>query len=141
MFGGPAYMPGQFALLPGAGAVGAVLDEPELDCVVEPELDELDELSVWAQATDAPAPTIVTASAAPASACFIRSDMSFTSLRLFVTPPSTMHLRRSCAGAQSPVWIWSARQTEVHVIQNRNWRAPAGRNRPVGAHQSVGSGS
>jgi hypothetical protein len=38
---------GQFALLPGAGVVGvapaagAVVDEPESDCVVAAELDEL----------------------------------------------------------------------------------------------------
>ena len=72
-------MPGQFALLPAAGgAVGAVLDEPESDCVVEVELEEL---SLCAQATDAPPPTIVAARASPASACLNRSVMSFTSLR------------------------------------------------------------
>ena len=44
---GWSYMFGQLALLPGAGvagavpSAGAVVDEPESDCVVVAELDEL----------------------------------------------------------------------------------------------------
>ena len=34
-------MPGQLALLPAAGGVGAVLDDPESDCVVDEELEEV----------------------------------------------------------------------------------------------------
>ena len=83
------------------GVVGAVLDEPESDCVVDVELEEL---SVWAQATDAPPPTIVAASASPASACFMRSVMSFTSLRCcwaFVAVGG-QHEQRVCDAAVPP---------------------------------------
>jgi hypothetical protein len=77
-------MPGQLAVLPAAGGVGAVLDEPESDGALElfdcVEL-VLEELSLCAHATDAPPPTMVAASASPARACFMRSVMSFTSLR------------------------------------------------------------
>ena len=79
------YMFGQFALLPAAGGVGAVLDDPESDGVVV-VVSELEEVSLCAQATDAPPPTIVAASASPASACFMRSVMSFTSSPWIVAP-------------------------------------------------------
>jgi hypothetical protein len=77
MFGQLAVLP---PLYPGAGA-GVEPDEPDpvSGCVVVGPL-LFEELSVCAYATAAPLPSMIPASASPATACLSRMVMLFTSL-------------------------------------------------------------